>query len=132
MKETLKDRKYTKTHEWVLFNGDGMADMGLTDFAQEHLSDLVFFSFPEVGDTTEKGCAVGDVESVKAVAEYNAPVDGEVVAVNEALLDDPGSVNADPYGVWIVRIGSITAEGELVDADAYDAFCAEELLKDEE
>jgi glycine cleavage system H protein len=131
MKETLKDRKYTKTHEWVLFNEDGTADMGLTDFAQEHLSDLVFFGLPNVGDAVKKGCAIGDVESVKAVEEYNSPVDGDIAAVNETLLDNPGSVNADPYGVWVVRIGNITAEGELMDADAYDAFCTE-ALKDEE
>ena len=116
---------YTKSHEWVAIDGD-TAKVGLTDHAQDALGDLVFVNLPEVGDEVTAGEAMGDVESVKAVSDINSPVTGAVKAVNEALLDTPEAINADPYGAWLVEVESITDKEELLDAAAYAALCAEE------
>ena len=117
---------YTKSHEWVQFAGDGTAKVGLTDHAQEALGDLVFVNLPEVGDSLACGEALGDVESVKAVSDIYSPVTGTVKAVNEALLDTPEAINADPYGAWLVEVEDITDKEELLDAAAYVALCASE------
>ncbi len=116
---------YTKSHEWVALEGD-TAKVGLTDHAQDALGDLVFVNLPEAGDEVVAGEAMGDVESVKAVSDINSPVTGSVKAVNEALLDTPEAINADPYGAWLVEIEGITDKEELLDAAAYAALCAEE------
>ncbi len=105
---------------------DGTARVGLTDHAQEALGDLVFVNLPEVGDALTCGEALGDVESVKAVSDVFSPVTGTVKAVNEALLDAPESINADPYGAWLVEVEDITGQEDLLDAAAYEALCAEE------
>ena len=117
---------YTKSHEWVLFAGDGSAKVGLTDHAQDALGDLVFVNLPQVGDTLTCGEALGDVESVKAVSDVYSPVSGTVKAVNEDLLDAPESINADPYGAWLVEVEGISDQEELLDAAAYEAHCAQE------
>ena len=117
--------KYTKDHEWMKMEGD-IAVVGITDFAQDALGDIVFINMPEVGDTVTAGEALGDVESVKAVSDVNSPVTGVVVAVNEELVDSPENLNSDPYGSWIIKVENITATEELLDAAAYEAFCAEE------
>ena len=117
---------YTKSHEWVLFAGDGSAKVGLTDHAQDALGDIVFVNLPEAGDSLTKGEALGDVESVKAVSDIYSPVTGTVKAVNESLLDAPESINADPYGAWLVEVEVITDQEELLDAAAYEAHCAQE------
>ena len=117
---------YTKSHEWVLFAGDGSAKVGLTDHAQDALGDIVFVNLPEAGDSLAKGEALGDVESVKAVSDIYSPVTGTVKAVNESLLDAPESINADPYGAWLVEVEDITDQEELLDAAAYEAHCAQE------
>ena len=114
------------SHEWVLFADDGTAKVGLTDHAQEALGDLVFVNLPEVGDALTCGEALGDVESVKAVSDVFSPVTGTVKAVNEALLDAPESINADPYGAWLVEVEGISDQEELLDAAAYIAHCAQE------
>ena len=119
------DLKYTKDHEWLKMEGD-IAVVGITDFAQDALGDIVFINMPEVGDTVTAGEALGDVESVKAVSDVNSPVTGVVVAVNEELVDSPENLNSDPYGSWIIKVENITATEELLDAAAYEAFCAEE------
>ena len=116
---TPEHLRYTKSHEWVLFADDGTAKVGLTDHAQEALGDLVFVNLPEVGDALTCGEALGDVESVKAVSDVFSPVTGTVKAVNEALLDAPESINADPYGAWLVEVEDITGQEELLDAAAY-------------
>lgn len=117
--------KYTKDHEWMKMEGD-VAVIGISDFAQDALGDVVFINLPEVGDTVTAGESFGDVESVKAVSDVNSPVTGVVVAVNEDLADSPENLNTDPYGSWIIKVENITATEELMDAAAYEAFCAEE------
>ena len=119
------DLKYTKDHEWLKMEGD-IAVIGISDFAQDALGDVVFITLPEVGDTVTAGEALGDVESVKAVSDVNSPVTGVVVAINEELVDAPETLNSDPYGAWIIKVENITEEEELMDAAAYEAFCAEE------
>ena len=119
------DLKYTKDHEWMKMEGD-IAVIGISDFAQDALGDIVFINLPEVGDTVTAGESFGDVESVKAVSDVNSPVTGVVVEVNEDLADSPEPLNEDPYGAWIIKVEQITETEELLDAAAYEAFCAEE------
>ena len=117
--------KYSKDHEWVKFEGD-TAIIGISDFAQDALGDVVFINLPGEGDTTTAGEAFGDVESVKAVSDLVSPVSGTIVAVNEDLADTPETLNSDPYGAWIIKVEGVTAQEELLDAAAYEPFCAEE------
>ena len=124
MASVIEGLKYTKSHEWVS-EEDGVYTVGLTDFAQQELGDLVFVNLPEVEDDATAGEAVCDVESVKAVSDVFSPVTGVVVEVNEELLDAPELINNDPYGAWLVRVGEVSEVEELLDAVAYEAFCAE-------
>ncbi len=117
--------KYSKDHEWVKFEGD-TAIIGISDFAQDALGDVVFVNLPGEGDEATAGEAFGDVESVKAVSDLVSPVSGTIVAVNEELADAPEMLNSDPYGAWIIKVEGVTAQEELLDAAAYEAFCAEE------
>lgn len=117
--------KYSKSHEWVKMEGD-VAVIGISDFAQDALGDVVFINLPGEGDAVEAGAAFGDVESVKAVSDLVSPVSGEIAEVNEALADAPEALNSDPYGSWIIKVSGITGTEELLDAAAYEAFCAEE------
>ncbi|MBR2329390.1 MAG: glycine cleavage system protein GcvH [Clostridia bacterium] len=117
--------KYSKSHEWVKMEGD-VAVIGISDFAQNALGDVVFVNLPGVGDAVTAGAAFGDVESVKAVSDLVSPVSGEIVEVNEALADAPEVLNSDPYGSWLIKVSGITDTEELLDAAAYEAFCAEE------
>lgn len=119
------DLKYAKSHEWVKYE-NGVAVIGVTDFAQSALGDVVFLGMPAVGDTVTAGENFGDVESVKAVSELISPVTGVVCEVNESLENAPEALNEDPYGAWIIKVENVTAEEELLDAAAYEAFCAEE------
>lgn len=119
------DLKYSKTHEWVKME-DGVAVIGISDYAQDALGDVVFVNLPAVGDEVIAGETFGDVESVKAVSDLICPVTGVVCAINEALDDAPESLNEDPYGAWIIKVENITGEEELLEADAYETFCAEE------
>ena len=117
--------KYSKSHEW-LKEEDGVSVIGISDFAQDALGDVVFVNLPEVGDDAAAGEAFGDVESVKAVSDLISPVPGTVCEVNEDLLDQPELLNEDPYGTWIIKVENVTDTEELLDAAAYEAFCAEE------
>ena len=117
--------RYATSHEWVS-EEDGIYTIGISDFAQDALGDLVFVNLPQVGDEVEVGEAFADVESVKAVSDVFSPVTGEVVEVNEDLLDAPESINEDPYDAWFVRVGNVTEVAELLDADAYAAHCEQE------
>lgn len=117
--------KYTKDHEWMKMEGD-IAVVGISDFAQDALGDVVFINLPQVGDEVTAGESFGDVESVKAVSDVNSPVTGVVVEVNEALEDSPELLNEDCYGAWIIKVEQITETEDLMDAAAYEAFCAEE------
>ncbi|MBR3076418.1 MAG: glycine cleavage system protein GcvH [Oscillospiraceae bacterium] len=119
------DLKYTKSHEWVK-EEDGVAVVGITDFAQDALGDVVFVNLPEAGDEVVAGESFGDVESVKAVSDLVSPVSGIVQAVNEELMDAPEMLNSDPYGAWIIKVEQVNDYEELLDADDYEAFCVEE------
>ncbi len=117
--------KYTKDHEWIKMEGD-VAVIGITDFAQDALGDVVFINLPQEGDEVVAGESFGDVESVKAVSDVMSPVSGTICAVNEDLEDSPENLNSDPYGSWIIKVDNITGYEDLMDAAAYEAFCAEE------
>ncbi len=119
------DLKYAKSHEWVRQEGDTYV-IGLTDFAQDELGDIVFVNLPQEGDSVTAGEAFSDVESVKAVSDVLSPVSGVVEAVNEELMDDPAKVNSDPYGAWFVKVKEVSDVEELLDAAAYEAHCTAE------
>ena len=120
--ETLR---YSKSHEWVKKEGE-ITLIGLTDFAQSELGDLVFVNLPEVDDTVTAGEALGDVESVKAVSDIFSPVSGTVCEINEELLDHPERINEAPYDAWLIKVQDITDEEELIDAAEYEAHCQSE------
>jgi glycine cleavage system H protein len=115
--------KFTKNHEWIDLDG-GIGRVGITDYAQKELGDVVFVDFPQVGTKLEAGQSFGVIESVKAASDLYAPVSGQVVAVNESLRATPELVNRDPHGQWIVTIAlSNPAEVEsLLDADQYSSL----------
>ena len=110
-----EDLRYSESHEWVKISGE-KARIGISDYAQNQLGDIVFVELPGIGDTLEKGQEFGTVESVKAVAEIYAPVGGEVVAINEDLADAPELLNKDPYGRgWMIELSSVDgAEAEAL------------------
>jgi len=116
------DRKYTKDHEWIRVNGES-GEIGITDYAQQQLGDVVYVELPEIGRTIAAGESFGSIESVKAVSELFAPVSGEVVAVNDALRNHPEVVNSDPHGTWMIRVklASPTNSSELLDASQYQS-----------
>lgn len=120
--------KYTTTDEWVKVEKD-IATIGITDYAQEHLSDIVYLEVTvEAGDSVKKTETIASVESVKAAADVSSPISGEVVSINEKLGDSPEKINEDPFGdAWMVKV-KISNPGEidmLMDAQAYEAFCKE-------
>lgn len=119
------DLKYTKSHEWLKMEGN-IAVIGISDFAQDALGDVVFVNLPAEGDSVSAGESFGDIESVKAVSELISPVSGTVCAVNEELADAPEKINDDAYEAWIIKVEGITEHEELLDAAAYEAFCATE------
>ena len=114
--------QYSRDHEWLRME-DGIAVIGISDFAQSELGDVVFVNLPEVGDDTTAGEAFGDVESVKAVSDLVCPVTGTVCAVNEELLDAPEKLNEDPYGAWIIKVENVTETEEMLTAAEYEATC---------
>jgi len=127
MSNVPAELKYTKSHEWVSVDGD-VATVGITDHAQDLLGDMVFIELPDVGTTFSKGddCAV--VESVKAASDVYSPVSGEVVEVNEDLVDSPESVNNDSYAAWLfkVKLSDASEVGEMMDAATYSGIAADE------
>ena len=121
----MSETKFTEDHEWILMEDDEVGVVGITDYAQDQLGELVFVELPEVGTDWARGAEVAVIESVKAAGEVKAPVGGTVVDVNESLVDEPEKVNADPAGEgWIVRIRvSDPSELEtLMDAEQYEAY----------
>ena len=119
------DLKYTKSDEWIR---PGTGEVGLTDYAQGHLSDIVYVELPEVGASVAQGASFGSIESVKAASDLNSPASGTVAAVNDDLTSAPEAVNSDPYGKgWIIKV-TVSDAGELaglMDAAAYEAYCTE-------
>ena len=125
---TPEDSKYAKSHEYVHMEGE-VGTIGITDYAQKELGDVVFVELPQVGTQLDAGDELGSIESVKAVSELFAPVSGEVVEINEALADKPELVNTDPYGDgWMIRIKvSDTSELDvLMSAEEYEEYCETE------
>ena len=121
------DRKYSKDHEWVLVDGD-VATVGISEFAQDQLGEVVYVDLPSAGDTLRAGESFGEIESVKSVSELFAPLSGDIVEVNSALGDTPETVNADPHGEgWMVRlmIDDPAQVDDLMSAQEYDAFIIE-------
>ena len=119
--------QYTEEHEWVLVDGDTLT-IGITDYAAEKLGDVVYVDLPAAGSKITAGSVVGEIESTKSVGELFAPVDGEVVESNQAVVDSPELVNSDPFGEgWMIRVklGDPTEVDGLLDAAAYDALIAE-------
>ena len=120
-----EELQYTRSHEWVRTEDD-TATIGITDYAQEELGDIVYVELPEQGDTFDAGDSLGSIESVKAVSDLYTPVGGEVVEVNEALNDSPEKINEDPYGDgWIVKL-RVSDEGDLLSASDYEQLLEEE------
>ena len=119
------DLKYTKSDEWIR---PATGEVGLTDYAQGHLSDIVYVELPEVGASVAQGASFGSIESVKAASDLNSPAGGTVAAVNDDLTSAPEAVNSDPYGKgWIIKV-TVSDAGELaglMDAAAYEAYCTE-------
>jgi glycine cleavage system H protein len=119
--------KYTKEHEWVKIEGD-TGTIGITDYAQNSLGDIVFVELPKMSATLEKGKTFGTVESVKAVSDIYAPVSGTVTAINEELIKSPEKINSDAHAAWIVKV-KLTNPGDtsgLLSAADYEKFIAEE------
>ena len=116
------DLLYSKSHEWVKFLDENTALVGLTDYAQDALGDLVFVNLPEEGDEVTVGESFADVESVKAVSDVYSPVTGMVAEVNEEHLDAPEKMNEAPYDAWLVRVENITEKQELLTAEEYIRF----------
>ncbi len=129
MSEIPKMLRYTEEHEWVREgDGDATAVVGITDYAQGELGDVVFVELPSVGDTFDRMEVFGTIEAVKAVSELYSPVAGEILAINEALDDDPAQVNADPYGEgWMIKVKLADAAqlDELLTADEYQEHIGE-------
>jgi glycine cleavage system H protein len=117
------DLKYTKDHEWIRLGGD-VAEIGITEFAQDQLGDVVFVELPDPGRKVQAGESFGSIESVKAVSELFAPMSGEVVEVNPALKDHPETLNAKPHETWMVkiRLSDPQATASLLDSAQYDAL----------
>ena len=116
---------YAKSHEWVKEEGD-VVTIGLTDYAQSELGDLVFVNLPEEGDSVSVGEAFGDVESVKAVSDVYSPISGVVCEINEELLDAPESINGAPYDAWFIKVKEVSEKEELLSPSEYEAFVASE------
>lgn len=117
------DRKYTKDHEWVRLSGD-VAEVGITDYAQQQLGDVVYMELPEVGSRVAAGQSFGSIESVKAVSELFAPVSGEVIEVNGPVKDRPEAVNKDPHASWMikVRVSDPADAAALLDSTQYQGL----------
>lgn len=121
-----KEISYLATHEWVKFLDDGTAQVGITDFAQEQLGDIVFVELPEVGAEVKMGDQVAEVESVKTVSDIYTPFTGTISKINENLDDAPESVNSAPFENWLFEVTGITEKEELIDLEAYDKVVEEE------
>jgi len=120
-----KDLKYSKTHEWIRFEDGNTAYIGITDYAQDQLGDLVFVNLPEEGDEVTMGEAFADVESVKAVSDVISPMSGTVEEVHMDLADEPQMMNEDPYEAWFIKVTDITDTEDLLTAEEYEELISE-------
>jgi len=121
-----KNLMYTKTHEWIEFKEDNVALIGITDFAQSELGDIVFVNLPNEGEEFAAGDIVADIESVKAASDMFIPVTGTISAVNGALADQPELINQKPYDTWIIEVSGIEDKVELMTPEEYDKFARAE------
>lgn len=121
-----KDLFFSKTHEWVRFEQDGTAFIGLTDHAQDALGDVAFINLCDEGESFSVGDVIGDIESIKAVTDVYTPVGGTVASVNDELLDAPENINSDPYGSWLIELKDVIRGDELLDVESYEKFLTEE------
>ena len=132
---TPKDYKYTPEHEWICPESKDKGKVGLADYAQSQMGDIVFLDLPAPGTQVKQGKKMGEIESVKAVSDIFAPVSGYVLAINQTVIDEPGLVNKDPYGAgWLVRL-ELSKPSELdalMDSDKYDELVAELSEKESE
>lgn len=124
--EIKENLRYAESHEWVSLDGE-IATVGITDYAQHALGDIVYVDMPEVGDEVTAGEEFGAVESVKAASDLYSPVSGEVVEINESLEDEPGLINQDAFANWImkVKVSDASELDALLDAEAYKNICEE-------
>ena len=120
----MNEYKYRESHEWVKFEDETTALIGISSYAQESLGDIVFVNLPSVGDAVTAGETFADVESVKAVSDIYSPVNGVVAEVNEALCDRPEAINEDALAAWFIKVEKVTETEELMDEDAYGQFVA--------
>ncbi|MBE7718121.1 glycine cleavage system protein GcvH [Lacrimispora indolis] len=125
--KVLENLVYTKTHEWVKFEDETTALVGLTDYAQQTLGQLVFVNLPEEDDETAAGEVFADVESVKAVSDVYCPVTGVVSEINEELLDSPEKINEAPYEAWFAKITGITEKEEFLTPEEYEELVKKEM-----
>ena len=124
--ELKNDALYMKSHEWVVIDGD-TATVGISDFAQSELGDLVFVNLPEPGDEVTAGEAFADVESVKAVSDIYSPVTGTIAEINEELLDAPEMINENANKAWFIKVENVTEQAEdLLAPEDYEVYCEEE------
>ena len=126
MSETPQELRYTDTHEWARLDSDGTVCVGISDFAQDALGDVVFIELPDTGTEVAARAEVAVIESVKAASDIYSPISGEIVRVNTALSDEPDLVNSDPYdGGWIFVVQPVTADpiADLLTAEQYQEFC---------
>lgn len=119
-----EELKFSKSHEWVLFDGDKVR-IGLSDYAQDQLGDIVFIDLPDEGDNVTKGESFADIESVKAVSEAYAPLTGTVTAINEELMDSPELINSAPLDSWLIEVEGVEEIEDLLSAEDYKKFCEE-------
>lgn len=128
--KVLEELMYTKTHEWIRLD-DHKATLGLTDYAQKHLGQIVFVDLPNVGENIDELGQLAEVESVKAVSEVYSPVSGKVTEINEDLLDNPGLINEDPYESWlaVIEMNGPLVTSNLLNSEEYEKLC--EQLEEE-
>ena len=120
--KNMSEVKYSKTHEWIKISDSNTAEVGITDYAQSLLGDLVYINFPELGAEFAAGSAFADVESVKASSEIYMPVSGKVVEINEELINAPEKINESAQDAWIVKIKNISSVEDLMDEDEYKKY----------
>jgi len=121
-----EDLQYTKSHEWVKILDGGIIEIGLSDYAQKELGDIVFVNLPQVGDSLTVGVSFADVESVKGVSDVFSPLNGSVKEINEAVLSSPEVINTSPYGSWLIRGTGNIAEEKLLSAAEYRSLLPQE------
>ena len=117
--------KYAKSHEWVKDLGNGLYEIGISDFAQKELGDIVYVNLPQAGDDLEAGKSFADLESVKAVSDIYSPVNATVVEINEELISSPELINQDPYEAWLIKLEDVVQSGDFMSGEEYEDFIVE-------